>query len=256
MEVSARIAVTPSTNAVLAQRNSAVLEQEHSADEREQTKPMLEVAPVLESHARRRRVMTATMAALLFAAAVVTTALMSHSGSSSAPPSRLFGLGRMIRPSVQASPAPPSSSPAASMSASMIASSDRDATHSNDAKMAAAPFTEAVVSSVPTVAAISREETEAIAAEDAAATGFFGDISERLASVNRVQMNYGVSVTDVDGDHVFEAFVCGYGSANTLLAWRNGGVLDLAPAMGLAAPTRQAIGVASCDMDADGVEEI
>ena len=96
----------------------------------------------------------------------------------------------------------------------------------------------------------------AMAEEAAASTGFFADISTRLDPLNRVQLNYGVSITDVDGDHLFEAFVCGYGYANTLIAWRDGSVRDLAPEMALAAPARKAIGVASCDMDADGKEEI
>lgn len=43
-----------------------------------------------------------------------------------------------------------------------------------------------------------------------------------LTAISRdlAQLNYGVSVTDVDGDHRFEAFVCGYGYANTLISHR------------------------------------
>ena len=109
---------------------------------------------------------------------------------------------------------------------------------------------------VPATPVVDPAVAAAISAEDAAATGFFADISQRLDPVQRVQLNYGISVTDVDGDHRFEAFVCGYGYPNTLIAWKDGSVRDLAPRMALAAPERKAIGVASCDMDGDGTEEI
>lgn len=85
--------------------------------------------------------------------------------------------------------------------------------------------------------------------------GFFEDISFRFQA-NPAALRYGVSIVDVNGDGVFEAFVCGYGGANGVYMWQRGHLVDIAGSLGLAAPGRQAIGVASCDVDGDGAEEI
>jgi len=80
---------------------------------------------------------------------------------------------------------------------------------------------------------------------------------------NPSQLRYGVAILDVDSDGVFEAFVTGYGKAdgsrgapNELFKYRNGRLVNVAPSLGLSAPERQAIGVAACDVDADGKEEL
>jgi hypothetical protein len=88
------------------------------------------------------------------------------------------------------------------------------------------------------------------------ATGFFTSITPRL-SHNPSMRAYGISVVDADGDHNFEAFVCGYGFSNILYKWHNSSqsLVDSTPEK-LRAPTRSAIGVASCDVDGDGQEEI
>ena len=74
---------------------------------------------------------------------------------------------------------------------------------------------------------------------------------------------------DIDGDHRFEAFVCGNGFPNLVyqhdaasgtlrdvLQEQSGSVQRSGDLTILAAPERKAIGVAACDMDGDGAEEI
>ena len=158
--------------------------------------------------------------------------------------------------SVPSTTTQPTAAAASTTQTVTIAAPSTNERSADEAVTGASSDTAAAAAAAPQVPATLAADADAIAAEDAAATGFFADISKWLAPLNRVQLNYGVSVTDVDGDHVFEAFVCGYGFANTLIAWRDGAARDLAPSLGIAAPSRKAIGVASCDMDADGKEEI
>jgi hypothetical protein len=87
---------------------------------------------------------------------------------------------------------------------------------------------------------------------------FFEDFTHLLTH-NPAQKNYGVSVTDIDGDGTFEMVVAGYGVANLALKYNptSGQFDDIAlgdPA--LQDPSRQAIGVAACDIDGDGYEEL
>ncbi|MEZ4670807.1 MAG: CRTAC1 family protein [Anaerolineae bacterium] len=72
---------------------------------------------------------------------------------------------------------------------------------------------------------------------------------------NPAQFNYGIAVTDVDGDGAFEWLVAGYGFPNTVLKW-TGSRFDSVTPLAVADAGRQAIGVAACDMDGDGDEEI
>ena len=92
--------------------------------------------------------------------------------------------------------------------------------------------------------------------------GFFEDISG-LIKHNPSQLRYGIAILDLDDDGVFEAFVTGYGKAdgspgapNELFKYDRGAMHNVAPAFGLSAPARQAIGVAACDVDRDGREEL
>lgn len=75
---------------------------------------------------------------------------------------------------------------------------------------------------------------------------------------NPAQMNYGVAITDVDGDNVFEALVAGYANANQLFRYdaTSNKLIDIAQSYGIQDSSRKAIGVAACDTDGDGVEEI
>jgi hypothetical protein len=78
----------------------------------------------------------------------------------------------------------------------------------------------------------------------------------RLLLDNPMQLNYGIAVTDFDGDGAFELIVAGFTNApNLVLKWNGQGFKNVAPPI-LADPDRQAIGVAACDIDGDGQEEI
>lgn len=72
---------------------------------------------------------------------------------------------------------------------------------------------------------------------------------------NPRQLNYGIAVTDVNGDGRFAFVVAGFGCRNLALAWDGKGYVDIAPPL-LADPTRRAIGLAAGDIDGDGREEL
>ena len=82
----------------------------------------------------------------------------------------------------------------------------------------------------------------------------FSDIS-RLLYHNPDQLNYGIAVTDIDDDGLFELIVAGFGFPNLVLKWDGASFRNVA-SFALADPQRQAIGVAACDIDGDGQEEI
>jgi hypothetical protein len=80
-----------------------------------------------------------------------------------------------------------------------------------------------------------------------------------LLTTNPVQKNYGIAVTDIDADGTFEFVVAGYGAANQAFKWdaTTGNFKDVAlekPA--LQDTSGMAIGVAACDVDGDGFEEL
>ena len=77
----------------------------------------------------------------------------------------------------------------------------------------------------------------------------------RLLRHNPPQLNYGVAVTDVDGDGQFEAVVAGFGFPNLALKWNGRAFVNIADSI-LADPDRQAIGLAAGDIDDDGREEL
>ena len=80
----------------------------------------------------------------------------------------------------------------------------------------------------------------------------FEDRSGLLAD-NPPFRGYGAAVTtSPDGARIF---VAGFGAANRVLRWRDGGVVDTACGV-LADDGRHAIGVAAADLDADGREEV
>ena len=82
----------------------------------------------------------------------------------------------------------------------------------------------------------------------------FVDRSELLRD-NPSQLNYGIAVSDIDGDGRFELIVAGFGSNNLVLKWNGSQFIDIADPI-LADVGRRAIGVAACDVDGDGQEEI
>jgi hypothetical protein len=86
---------------------------------------------------------------------------------------------------------------------------------------------------------------------------FFDDISaSRAESALSPSYRYGVSIVDTDGDHRFEAVVCGYTGPNLVLSWERGGFVDHARELGMESAGLRSIGIASCDVDGDGVEEV
>lgn len=72
---------------------------------------------------------------------------------------------------------------------------------------------------------------------------------------NPSQLNYGMAVSDLDGDGIFELFVAGFGSPNLVLKWNGTGFSNIADAT-IADTQRRAIGVAAGDLDGDGREEL
>ncbi|MGC6417788.1 MAG: FG-GAP repeat domain-containing protein, partial [Bradymonadia bacterium] len=82
----------------------------------------------------------------------------------------------------------------------------------------------------------------------------FVNLSALIAD-NPSKRRYGIAVTDLDLDGDFEAVVTGYGGANEVIDWRGDGFVDVAPA-GIKDAERRAIGVAACDLDGDGREEL
>ena len=83
---------------------------------------------------------------------------------------------------------------------------------------------------------------------------FFEDVSA-LLSANPVQRNYGVAVTDTNADGIFEFVVAGYGVANLIYQWDGSRYQEIAPTA-LQDASGRAIGVAACDVDEDGYEEL
>lgn len=77
-----------------------------------------------------------------------------------------------------------------------------------------------------------------------------------LLKQNAPQMSYGIAISDIDGDGEFEAFVTGFGFPNKVLKVQpNGEWADIAEGV-LADANSQSIGVAACDLDDDGLEEL
>ncbi|XP_026097723.1 cartilage acidic protein 1-like, partial [Carassius auratus] len=81
---------------------------------------------------------------------------------------------------------------------------------------------------------------------------------------NPTQLNYGVAVTDVDGDGDLEIFVSGYNGPNLVLKYDSfkKRLVNIAvdnrssPYYALRDRQGNAIGVTACDIDGDGREEI
>ncbi|MGE0494178.1 MAG: CRTAC1 family protein [Vulcanimicrobiota bacterium] len=72
---------------------------------------------------------------------------------------------------------------------------------------------------------------------------------------NPPALHYGAAAVDIDGDGLFEVVVAGFLGPNRVLKWNGKGFVDVAESM-LADVKRKTIGVAGCDLDGDGREEI
>ena len=84
---------------------------------------------------------------------------------------------------------------------------------------------------------------------------FFKDISDQIKD-NEQRLSYGVAVSDINNDGKYEFLVTGFGFKNLALAYKNRQLVNIADDKLFTDPKRQTIGVAACDVDRDGFEEI
>ena len=85
--------------------------------------------------------------------------------------------------------------------------------------------------------------------------GFFEDKSH-LINENIPRLSYGVAVSDFNKDGRFEFVVTGFDYPNLLVGFKNGEYKNLLTSENFALPARSTIGVAACDIDGDGFEEL
>ncbi|XP_013403815.1 cartilage acidic protein 1 isoform X2 [Lingula anatina] len=101
-------------------------------------------------------------------------------------------------------------------------------------------------------------------AKQTTAQGMFRRTSDEwgLSGIPTTQLNYGVAVTDVDLDKKFDFVIAGFGGPNIVLKYDRslGRLVNIAqedtPYAALRDKDGAAIGVAACDIDGDGKEEI
>ncbi len=84
---------------------------------------------------------------------------------------------------------------------------------------------------------------------------FFEDITNLIVD-NPKRLSYGVSVTDVNQDGNFDFIVTGFGYLNLALSHENGKLVNIVNQKKFSDEFRRTIGVAACDIDKDGFEEI
>ena len=84
---------------------------------------------------------------------------------------------------------------------------------------------------------------------------FFEDITSQIVE-NPKRLSYGVSVTDVNQDGNFDFIVTGFGYLNLALSYENGKLVNIVNQEKFSDEFRRTIGVAACDIDRDGYEEI
>ena len=84
---------------------------------------------------------------------------------------------------------------------------------------------------------------------------FFEDITDKIVD-NPKRLSYGISVTDMDKDGKYEFIVTGFGYLNLALSYRDGNLINIADQDVFSDEFRKSIGVAACDVDKDGYEEI
>ena len=84
---------------------------------------------------------------------------------------------------------------------------------------------------------------------------FFEDITDKILD-NPKRLSYGISVTDMNKDGKYEFIVTGFGYSNLALSYRDGNLINIADQDLFSDEFRKSIGVAACDVDKDGYEEI
>ena len=84
---------------------------------------------------------------------------------------------------------------------------------------------------------------------------FFINQSHRIVE-NPPRLSYGVSVADLDKDGSNEFIVTGFDYPNLALSYKNGMLLNHEIDKIFTDENRKTIGVAACDVDGDGFEEV
>ena len=84
---------------------------------------------------------------------------------------------------------------------------------------------------------------------------FFEDLSKIIEN-NEKRLSYGISVTDFNMDGNYEFLVTGFGFANLALSYQDGKLKNLNQQKIFSDASKKTIGVAACDIDKDGFEEI
>ena len=84
---------------------------------------------------------------------------------------------------------------------------------------------------------------------------FFLDITQQIQD-NELRLSYGVSVTDVNKDNKLDFVVTGFGFKNLALTYKKGKLVNIINDEIFSDSSRRTIGVAACDIDKDGYEEI
>ena len=84
---------------------------------------------------------------------------------------------------------------------------------------------------------------------------FFKDISN-IIKINESRLSYGVSVADINSDGNNEFIVTGFGYSNLALSYIDGKLENIIQDEIFSDRLRKTIGVAACDIDKDGFEEI
>ena len=88
-----------------------------------------------------------------------------------------------------------------------------------------------------------------------ASAEFFQDISGIIKN-NEERLSYGISVTDFNKDGQFEFIVTGFRHPNLALSYKKGFLENLINEEVFSDDIRSTIGVAACDIDNDGFEEL
>ena len=84
---------------------------------------------------------------------------------------------------------------------------------------------------------------------------FFEDLSKIIEN-NEKRLSYGISVTDFNMDGNYEFLVTGFGYPNLALSFQDGKLKSLNQQKIFSDTLKRTIGVAACDIDKDGFEEI
>ena len=88
-----------------------------------------------------------------------------------------------------------------------------------------------------------------------ASENFFTNITDLIEN-NYESLRYGISVADVNNDGAYEFIVAGFGSENLALAYKENKLTNIVNDTKFKDKKSFTIGVAACDIDSDGYEEI